>query len=72
MSNPNKEGEVEQKVTALGNEIFEKYCPDDSQKDPEGKPCITKDNLRTFIMNIMTQADEMEAWDEEDFEQGYY
>ena len=33
---------------------------------------ITKDNLRDFIKEIMTAAEEIDAWDDEDFEQGYY
>lgn len=66
------EGEVERKVRELGDEIFEKYNPGNAVMDAEGKPYITKDHLREFIYNIMTQAEEQEAWDEEDFEQGYY
>ena len=33
---------------------------------------ITKDNLRDFIKEIMAAAEEIDAWDDEDFEQGYY
>ena len=66
------EGEVERKVRELGDEIFERYNPGNRNKDDDGKPYISKDNLREFIMQIMTAAGEDEAWDEEDFEQGYY
>ena len=66
------EGEVERKVRELREEIFEKYNPGMKNVDDEGKPYITKDNLKEFIKDIMTAADEIEAWDEEDFEQGYY
>ena len=66
------EGEVERKVRELREEIFEKYNPGGKIVDGEGKPYITKENLREFIMDIMTAADEIEAWDEEDFQQGYY
>ena len=65
------EGEVERKVRELGDEIFAKYNPEHKKND-EGLEIISKDNLREFIMSIMGAADEMEAWDEDDFEQGYY
>ena len=61
------EGEVERKVRELREEIFEKYNPGGLIKDAEGQPYITKENLREFIMDIMKAADEIEAWDEEDF-----
>ena len=61
---------MERKVRELGDEIFQKYNPgaDINGDDVE----ITKDNLRDFIREIMEAAGEGEAWDEEDFEQGYY
>ena len=62
------EGEVERKVRELGDEIFERYNPGGTNKDDDGKPYISKANLREFIMQIMTAAGEDEAWDEEDFE----
>ena len=66
------EGEVERKVRELREEIFRKYNPDGKLKDDDGNAVITKDNLRDFIKEIMTAAEEIEAWDDEDFEQGYY
>ena len=66
-----QEGEVERKVRELREEIFEKYNPGLKLTDDEGRPCITKENLKEFIKEIMTQADELDAWDDEDFEQGY-
>ena len=66
------EGEVERKVRQLREEIFKKYNPDGQIKDSEGNAVITKDNLRDFIKEIMTAAEEIDAWDDEDFEQGYY
>ena len=66
-----QEGEVEKKVRLLGEEIFEKYNPGGANKDDEDKPIITKENLREFIMSIMKAAGEDDAWDEEDFENGY-
>jgi len=65
------EGEVERKVRELREEIFNKYNPGLTKVDSENKPVITKDNLREFIKEIMTQAEEIDAWDEDDFEQGY-
>lgn len=65
------EGEVERKVRELREEIFERYNPGLTIVDDENKPCITKDNLKDFIKEIMTQAEEIDAWDEDDFEQGY-
>lgn len=65
-----KEGEVERKVRELGDEIFLKFNPG-CDINGDGVE-ITKDNLREFIMSIMSQAGESEAWDEDDFEQGYY
>ena len=66
------EGEVERKVRQLREEIFKKYNPDGTVKDNEGNLVITKENLRDFIKEIMTAAEEIDAWDDEDFEQGYY
>lgn len=65
-----KEGEVERKVRELGDEIFQKYNPGTDINSEEVE--ITKENLREFIMSIMAAAGEGEAWDDEDFEQGYY
>ena len=45
-----QEGAVERKVRELGTEIFEKYNPKGTIKDDEGKPVITKENLREFII----------------------
>ena len=67
-----QEGEVEMKVRELGDEIFHKYNPGLTTVNDEGKPYISKENLREFIMQIMEAAGENDAWDEEDFEQGYY
>ena len=66
------EGEVERKVRELGDEIFEQYNPGGKLKDEDDRAVITKDNLREFIKSIMEAAGESEAWDEDDFEQGYY
>ena len=66
-----KEGEVERKVRELGDEIFQKYNPGADINGDEGVE-ITKENLKEFIMSIMAQAGEGEAWDEDQFEQGYY
>ena len=66
-----KEGEVERKVRELGDEIFQKYNPG-VDINSDGGAEITKENLREFIMSIMAQAGEGEAWDEEQFERGYY
>ena len=66
------EGEVERKVRELREEIFRKYNPNGDIKDAEGNVVITKENLRDFIKEIMTAAEEIDAWDDEDFEQGYY
>lgn len=65
------EGEVERKVRELGEEIFNKYNPDRSIVDDEGKPIITKENLKEFVMSIMEAAGESDAWDEQDFDDGY-
>ena len=43
------EGEVEKKVRELGDEIFEKYNPGGEIQDAEGKPYISKENLKEFI-----------------------
>ena len=39
--------------------------------DDDNKPFITKENLREFIKTIMEDAREQEAWDDQDFEDGY-
>ena len=66
------EGEVEKKVRELREEIFERYNPGNKFVDESQKPVITKDNLKEFIKEIMEAAGEIDAWDDEDFEQGYY
>ena len=67
-----KEGDVERRVRELGDEIFQKYNPGNAVINEEGLPYISKDNLREFIKQIMTAAGEDDAWDEDDFENGYY
>ena len=65
------EGEVEKKVTELCESIFEQYNPGKANVDDDNKPFITKENLREFIKTIMEDAREQEAWDDQDFEDGY-
>lgn len=65
------EGEVEKKVTELCESIFEQYNPGKANVDGDNKPFITKENLREFIKTIMEDAREQEAWDDQDFEDGY-
>ena len=67
-----KEGDVERRVRELGDEIFNHYNSNSTQINDEGQTYITKDQLREFIMQIMGSAGEMEAWNEDDFESGYY
>ena len=66
-----KEGEVERKVRELGDEVFSTYDPNRNNIQ-DGEQFITKDNLRDFIKKIMEAAGEDDAWDEDDFENGYY
>ena len=66
-----KEGEVERKVRELGDEVFARYCPNNTTVNGENQPIIRKEHLREFIKEIMTAAGEEEAWDEEEFEAGY-
>ena len=64
-----KEGEVERKVRELGDEVFQKYNPG---VDINGEDVvISKEDLRLFIKSIMEEAGEGEAWDDNDFEEGY-
>ena len=65
------EGEVEKKVRELQEKIFEEYNPGLTILDEDGRPCISKEDLKEFIKKIMTDALEMDAWDDEDFETGY-
>lgn len=62
-------GEVEQKLVDLVNEIFGLY-PED-QLDDEGNVCITKQQCRDFIKQIMEESGEGEAWDEKEFDECY-
>ena len=65
------EGEVERKVRELREEIFGRYNPHGTQVDKDGNPWISKEQLREFIIEIMTESGEFEAWDEKDFDDGY-
>jgi len=58
-------------VHELGDEIFEKYNKGGVSVNSEGQPCITKENLKEFIKEIMKDCGEGEAWSDEDFEAGY-
>ena len=65
------EGEVEKKVRELGDEIFDKYNKGGVSVNDEGKPYIKKEHLKEFIHKIMMDSGEGEAWNDDDFEQGY-
>ena len=39
--------------------------------DEDGKPYITKEQLCEFIKTIMMDAEEFDAWDDKDFDDGY-
>ena len=67
-----QDGEVEQKVNDLQRDIFAKYNPDGKIVDDNGKPVIKKEHLREFIEDIMKDAQEYDAWDEDDFDKGYH
>ena len=68
-----REGEVERKVRELQEAVFEKYAEKNNQKDDDGNPYITRDQLRQFVLEIMEEAGEdvLEAFTEEQFDKGY-
>ena len=55
-----QDGEVETRVNNLRDEIFEKY----GKTDDKGQKVIYEDDLKTFIKEIMTDAGELDAWDD--------
>lgn len=61
-------GEVEQKLVNLVEEVFSRF---EKQTDDEGNDCITKENCREFIHEVMTQAGENDAWDDKEFDECY-
>ena len=67
-----QDGEVESKVNKLQEEIFARYNPKGEFKDDKGQVVISKENLKEFIQDIMREAQEFDAWDEEDFDKGYH
>ena len=58
------------KVNKLRDEVFKRFDPNGEQVE-DGKPFIKKEQLREFIMEIMREAEEFDAWDEKDFDDGY-
>ena len=67
-----QEGEVERKVRELAEAVFEKYNPGSKNVNKEGQPYITKADLQAFVEDIMRESGEYEAFNQADFETGYY
>ena len=67
-----QEGEVEKKVNDLAETVFDRFNKDGKNVNKDGQPFITKDDLMTFVQEIMQDAGEEEAFNEEDFNKGYY
>ncbi len=59
--------EVEKKVEDLVNATFEKFNVSLQDDDPS----LTKDQARDFVKDIMEEAGEGDAWNEEEFEKCY-
>mmetsp|Transcript_8953 Transcript_8953/g.6294 ORF Transcript_8953/g.6294 Transcript_8953/m.6294 type:complete len:98 (+) Transcript_8953:41-334(+) len=68
------QGEVEVKVSNLIQEVFTEFNAS-SQINDEGDQYITKDQLHTFIKDLMKRAGQYEQFTDaqfdENFEQGY-
>lgn len=60
---------MEQKLVNLVEEVFS-TCPE-KQTDDDGNECITKEQCRAFVFQVMTDAEEVDAWDEREFEECY-
>ena len=67
-----QEGEVERKVRELADAVFEQYNPGLKVLNDKGDPFITKANLQAFVEEIMKESGEYEAFNQEDFDTGYY
>ena len=63
--------DADARVEELTSEVFCKYCPEDSQVDESGTPYITKDQMKEFIIGIMEACKEMDAWDDEKYDECY-
>ena len=61
-------GEVELKLTELVDEVFNKYP---NETDENGDLLLKKDDILAFIRLIMTDANEIDAWDDKEFEECY-
>ena len=68
------QGEVELKVSGLIKEVFTTYNASEQIND-EGDQFITKDQLHTFIKDLMKRAGQYDQFTDElfdeNFEQGY-
>ena len=62
-------GEVEQKLVALVEEVFNDQT--EKQMDEDGHECITKEQCKVFIKQLMQEADEEEAWSDKEFNECY-
>jgi hypothetical protein len=63
-------GEVEQKLVALVELVFQRQV-NQRQLDDEGNECITKEQCKEFVREVMEDAGEADAWDEDEFEECY-
>ena len=62
-------GEVEQKLVNLVEEVFN-FQPQ-KQVDDDGNECITKEQCRDFVFEVMKEAGEDDAWVEKEFDECY-
>ena len=58
-------------MNALVKEVFDRYGDEMNMINEKGEAYIKKEHLRDFIKEIMEASGEGEAWNEQDFEDGY-
>ena len=60
-------GEVEIKVNELVDEVFAKYNKPTTSANPDDDQ-LDRDEVKAFLLDIMTAAGEGDAWDDKEFE----
>ena len=69
----NKKGDTELRVDNLVLEIFKNFNKPliDVEQSGEDVPILYKDEIKEYIHDMMRQAGEDDAWDDEEFEHAF-
>ena len=62
-------GEVEQKLLDLSDEVMQKYRP--TAQAAGSEEILHKEQIRQFILDVVFEAGEQDAWDDTEFDECY-